>query len=45
MTPEEPDRPLGPRTTGGQDAALVFATRVSNVIFGLAIRRNLKNAS
>ena len=38
MTPEEPDRPLGPRTTGGQDAAIVFATQAGNVIFGLAIQ-------
>ena len=38
MTPEEPDRPLGPRTTGGQDAAIVFATGVGTVIFGLAIQ-------
>ena len=32
MTPQEPDRPLGPRTTGGQDAAVVFATGVGKVI-------------
>ena len=38
MIPEEPDSPLGPRTTGGQDAALVFATGVGTVIFGLAIQ-------
>ena len=38
MTPEEPDRPLGPRTTGGQDAAILSATRVGTVIFGLAIQ-------
>ena len=38
MTPKEPDRPLGPRTTGGQDAAIVFATQACNVIFGLAIQ-------
>ena len=38
MTPEEPDGPLGRRTTGGQDAALVFATGVGTVVFGLAIQ-------
>ena len=38
MTLEEPDRPLGPRTTGGRDAAIVFATQVGTVIFGLAIQ-------
>ncbi len=38
MTPEESNRPLGPRTTGGQDAAIVFATGVCTVIFGLAIQ-------
>ena len=38
MTPKEPDRPLGPRTTGGQDAAIVFATQAGNVIFGLGIQ-------
>ena len=38
MTREEPDTRLGPRTTGGQDAAIVFATGVCKVIFGLAIQ-------
>ena len=38
MTPEKPDRPGGPATTGGQDAAIVFATQVGTVIFGLAIQ-------
>ena len=38
MTPEESNKPLGPRTTGGQDAAIVFATGVGTVLFGLAIQ-------
>ncbi len=38
MTPEESNRPLGPRTTGGQDTVIVFATQVGMVIFGLAIQ-------
>ena len=38
MTPEEPNEPLGPRTTGGRDAATVFATQVGVVVVGLAIQ-------
>ena len=38
MTPEESDRPPGPRTTGAQDAAIVFATGVGTVVFGIAIQ-------
>ena len=38
MTPQEPDRPPGPRTTGGRDTAIVFATQAGRVIFGLAIQ-------
>ncbi len=38
MPPEEPNKPQGPRTTGGQDAAIVFATGGSTIIFGLAIQ-------
>ena len=38
MTPEESDRPPGPHTTGVEDAAIVLATRVGTVIFGLAIQ-------
>ena len=38
MTRKEPNKPLDPRTTGGQDAAIVFATGVGTVIFGIAIQ-------
>ena len=38
MTPQEPDRPPGPRTTGGRDTAIVFATQAGRVVFGLAIQ-------
>ena len=38
MTPEDPDRPPGPRAPGVQDAAVVFATGVGRVVFGLAIQ-------
>ena len=38
MTRDEQDGPPGPRTTGGQDAAIVFATQVGKVIFGLAVQ-------
>ena len=38
MTPLEPDRPAGPRTTGGQDATIVFATQAGRVVFGVAIQ-------
>ena len=38
MTRQEPNEPLGPRTTGGRDAAIVFATQVGAVVFGLAIQ-------
>ena len=38
MTPEESVRLPGPHTTGGRDAAIVLATGVGKVIFGLAIQ-------
>ena len=38
MRREEPNEPLGPRTTGARDAAIVFATQVGVVAFGLAIQ-------
>lgn len=38
MIPVETCTPAGPRTTGGQDAAIVFATNVAKVLFGLAIQ-------
>ena len=38
ITPEEPDRPLGPHTASGQNAAIVFDTGVGTVVFGLAIQ-------
>ena len=38
MTQQAPNEAHGPRTTGGRDAAIVFATQVGVVAFGLAIQ-------
>ena len=38
MTPVESDTPPGPRTTGGRDAATVFAAQSGRVVFGIAIQ-------
>ena len=38
MTPEESVRLPGPHTTGGRDAAIVLATGVGKIIFGLGIQ-------
>ena len=44
MTQEEPNQPPGPRTTGGRDAAIVFATQIGVAVFGLAIQSLLAYA-
>ena len=38
MRQDEPNQPHGPHTTSGRDAAIVFATQVVVVAFGLAIQ-------
>ena len=38
VTPVESDTPPGPRTTGGRDAATVFAAQSGRVVFGIAIQ-------
>ncbi len=44
MMPGERNTPPGPDATGGQDAAVVFATRVGKVIFALATQAVLAHA-
>ena len=44
MTSGKPDGPPGPRTSGGRDAAIVFAAQTGRVVFGVAIQSLLARA-